>query len=445
MRRRSFVALASAFGLAGCRPGPSAAGILTAPARPRPRAANEEAGSDHTRIEEEGERYAPLAGFTDGFAPPDADELTKRQLRVIAAMGKGSSTSLIVEAGANLRYLSGVRWGRSERPFLMVLRADGGVAWVCPAFESRRAQEQLGEGADIRTWEEHEDPFALAAAAAGPGRISVAPDSRVFIANGVRAHRSKRGAVETDAEFLVETRMRKWPLELQRLRRANEATKAAIELASRRLAPGMRQSEFAAEVTAAQRAAGLSNVWALVLFGPAASFPHGTAEDRTLRPDDVVLVDTGGSLQGYCSDVSRTWVAGNSISDELRAVFDAVTSAQVAAMRMIQPGRLCGQVDAVARAEIEAAGQGTGYERFTHRLGHGIGLEVHEPPYLRPENRRVLDEGMTMSVEPGIYIPGKFGVRIEDIIMVSETGRDIFGPPTGPLEDPLLGHGVDPA
>lgn len=417
--------------------------MLTATARPTSESNDGAGAAEQGSPTTPDGAFGELAGFTDGLSPPSAEELADRRSRVLAAMGAGASSAVIVEAGANLRYLGGVRWGRSERPFLMVLRADGRVAWVCPQFEARRAREQLGAAADIRTWEEHEDPFALAVEAAGKGRISVAPDSRVFIANGIRAQRSKRGAVETEAAFLVQTRMRKSPAELARLRRANEATKVAIAAAARRLLPGVRQSDFAAELVAAQRAAGLTNVWVLALFGPAASFPHGTAEDRTLGPSDVVLVDTGGSLHGYCSDISRTWVAGEGpIPTDVSLAHDAVARAQASAIDSIQPGVACGAIDAVARGEIEAAGQGSGYARFTHRLGHGIGLEVHEPPYLRPQNPQILDEGMTMSVEPGIYIPDHFGIRTEDIVAVTKTGVEVFGPPSGPHDDVLSGHGI---
>ncbi|MEX1367619.1 MAG: M24 family metallopeptidase, partial [Nannocystaceae bacterium] len=183
-------------------------------------------------------------------------------------------------------------------------------------------------------------------------------------------------------------------------------------------------------------AAGLSDVWVLALFGPAASFPHGTAQDRALAPGDVVLVDTGGSLHGYRSDISRTWVHGRA-SAEVRRAFDTVVAAQRAALRRIAPGTACGEVDAAARSVIEGQGFGRDYERFTHRLGHGIGLEVHEHPYLVRGSSRVLAPGMTMSNEPGIYVPGRFGIRIEDIVAVTADGHEVFGPMVRDLGAPL--------
>ena len=183
-------------------------------------------------------------------------------------------------------------------------------------------------------------------------------------------------------------------------------------------------------MAAAQKAAGLTDVWVLALFGPAASFPHGTHEDRALRPGDVVLVDTGGSLHGYRSDITRTWVLGEPSRDVLRA-WDTVAAAQAAALAKMAPGVACAEVDAAARAVIAQAGYGTahGYEAFTHRLGHGIGLQVHEPPYLVTDNDLRLQPGMTMSNEPGIYLPGRFGIRIEDIVAITSSGAEVFGDP----------------
>ena len=229
-----------------------------------------------------------------------------------------------------------------------------------------------------------------------------------------------------DAAPVSNARIRKTPAELQRLRRANEATKAALRLAMARAKPPIKQSEFAEEVRRAQQAAGLRDVWVLALFGPAAAFPHGTREDRALREGEFVLVDTGGALHGYRSDISRTWAVGK-VDDEARKAWDTVAQAQAAALQLIRPGKRCGEPDAAARAVIAKAGFGEGYAAFTHRLGHGIGLQVHEEPYLRKDNPMVLQPGMTMSNEPGIYLPGTLGVRLEDIVAVTDDAPEVFG------------------
>lgn len=387
--------------------------------------------------------YAALVGFCDGIEPPDAAELAERVQRIRAALAPAGVRALVLEPGPNMQYLAGVSWGRSERPFLAVL-TEQRLAWICPAFEERTAREQLGENAEVHPWREHEDPFAALPAIVGKGRAAVAvdPDARGFVYEGVRRH----GTARLDASPIVEARLRKTPAELARLRRANEATKAALALASTRVHPGMKQSEIAAEIRRAQEAAGLRDVWVLALTGPAASFPHGTREDRTLVDGELVLVDTGGALAGYRSDISRTWAVGT-VGDDVRRAWDAVVHAQAAALDAIRPGRTCAEADAIARAAIAKAGFGEGYESFTHRLGHGIGLQVHEPPYLRKDNARVLAPGMTMSNEPGIYRPGVLGVRIEDIVAVTDDAAEVFGAAVGSFEDPFAGHapnsGVD--
>jgi Xaa-Pro dipeptidase len=306
----------------------------------------------------------------------------------------------------------------------------------------RRAREQLGDEARITAWAEHENPFAALAlgGAAGRGTVVVDPDTRSVIFAGVEAAvSSRRGRAVLDAGILRDARLRKSTAELARLRRVNEATKAALALASVHARPGIRQSELAAVIRRAQEAAGLSDVWVLCLFGHAAAFPHGTHEDRALADGELVLVDTGGALHGYRSDITRTWPVGRP-PDEARRAWEVVVRAQAAALAMMKPGVACGAVDAAARAVLAEAGYGADYEAFTHRLGHGIGLQVHEEPYLVRDNPRVLQPGMTMSNEPGIYVPGSFGLRLEDIVAITDAGSEVFGPAVGPFDDPLRDH-----
>jgi Xaa-Pro dipeptidase len=230
--------------------------------------------------------------------------------------------------------------------------------------------------------------------------------------------------------------MIKSPAELALLRRANVATKAAIARVAPEIAPGMRESEIAAKIRAAQRAAGLVDIWALALVGANAAFPHGTDNERVLDPGDAVLVDTGGSLHGYRSDISRTWFVGDPPAEVCDA-WAIVLEAQARALAGMRPGIPCGSIDALARATIDAAGHGPGYRRFTHRLGHGIGLEVHEDPYLVGGAETLLAPGMVMSNEPGIYVPDAWGIRIEDIAVITEDGAEVFGPRPRSITDPF--------
>jgi len=322
----------------------------------------------------------------------------------------------------------------------MVLPAAGQPIWVGPAFEEGRLVEQLGHNR-VLTWQEDVSPYPRVGEAlrkvgvAKSDTVAIDPDARGFVIAGLREALGRRRVV-LGGEVVDGCRMVKTAPELERLRRANEATKAALHEAAKHLTPGMHEDTFAELVREAQAQAGLSEIWALVLFGPNASFPHGTAERRPLREGELVLVDTGGSLHGYRSDITRTWPIGK-VSDPLRRAWETVLEAQSAAMASIRPGVRCATVDGAARSVITKAGYGSGFEQFTHRLGHGIGLQVHERPYLRPANPQILGPGMTMSNEPGIYVPGSFGVRIEDVVAVTEDGVKVFGPRAKSLDAPF--------
>jgi len=386
-------------------------------------------------------RFARLNGFCAGAAPIGAAEREARQERARKLLRDRGLDALVAEAGPSMQYFAGDAWQRSERPLLLVLPVRGEAFFVGPAFEEGRLREKLVGRGELRAWQEHEDPYALAAAGlcerggcAGT-RVALEPTMRYFVSTGLA--RAGRGISFEDGSAVVDAcRMVKSAAELALLRRANEATKAALRAAAAELSVGMGENDLRELVQGAQEAAGLTSIWALVLFGPNAAFPHGTAERRPLAEGDLVLVDTGGDLHGYQSDITRTWSLG-AVSAEKRRVFDTVLRAQDAALAAIRPGARCGDVDAAARRVIGGAGFGGDYERFTHRLGHGIGLEGHERPYLVRGSETRLEPGMTMSNEPGIYIPGQLGVRIEDIVAVTETGAEVFGPRVRSLDAPF--------
>ncbi len=349
--------------------------------------------------------------------------------------------ALIAEAGPAMHYLAGDPWSRSERPLLFVLPVRGRPLFVGPAFEERTLRQRMVGRADLRVWHDHEDPYALAVAALrervgrSGARIALEPSIRFFVSAGLM--RAGRGlAFDDGAPVMNACRMVKSAAELDLLRRANQATKAALRAAAAHAEAGMSEDDLRELVEGAQEAAGLRSIWALVLFGPNAAFPHGNDERRHLADGDLILVDTGGDLHGYQSDITRTWASGAVSADQRRA-FDTVLRAQEAAMALIRPGARCSDVSAAARRVIAAAGFGAAYERFTHRLGHGIGLEGHEHPYLVRGNPIRLEPGMTMSNEPGIYIPGRFPIRIEDIVAVTTSGAEVFGPRVRSLDAPF--------
>lgn len=388
--------------------------------------------------------YAALAGACEGVPAIARAEYEARIEQVRARLHARKLAALIVEAGADMLWLGGPRWGRSERALLLVVPVHGEARLVGPAFEAGTLKARAsGLDLPLDAWHEHEDPHALALAAIRDGRaargaVVVGSDTRGFVVEGLRRVAPTRGW-RPSTEVIEPLRRRKSPAELAILRRVNEVTKRAIAAAAARLRAGMHEHEFADEMRAALAAAGVTDSWVLPLFGPNAAFPHGTPEGRALREGDLVLVDTGGFLHGYASDITRTWAFGDpsAIDDRRRAAWDTVRAAQAAALATIRPGVRCAEVDAAARAVVAAAGFDGDYRHFTHRLGHGIGMQVHEPPYLVRDGEHRLEPGNTMSNEPGLYVPGEFGVRLEDIVAVTEDGAEVFGPLAAALDRPF--------
>jgi Xaa-Pro dipeptidase len=384
-------------------------------------------------------RFAALKDFCAGIQPIGPAEREKRQERARDLLRGAGFAALVLEAGPSMHYFAGGAWRRSERPLLMVLPVRGEPFFVGPAFEEGTLRESVVGAGELRLWHEHEDPYALAIAGlrerGGRGRIAVEQTVRLFISSGL-ARAGNGFTFENGAALVDACRMVKSPAELAILRRANEATKAAIQAAASHVARGMGEDDLADLLREAQETAGLTSIWALVAFGPNAAYPHGTRNRRPLAEGDLILVDTGGDLAGYQSDISRTWPFGTPGAEERRA-FDTVLEAQRAAMELIRPGARCADVDAAARKVVASRGFGDAYQRFTHRLGHGIGLEGHEPPYLVRANDTRLRPGMTMSNEPGIYLMGRYGVRIEDIVAVTDGPAEVFGPRVGGLESPF--------
>jgi Xaa-Pro dipeptidase len=222
-------------------------------------------------------------------------------------------------------------------------------------------------------------------------------------------------------------RGRKDARELELMRAASELTQRAIRAVAERLRPGLTDHELGRWITFAQERLGLRNAWVLPLLGPSAAYPHGEPEGRKLEAGTSILVDTGGELFGYQSDITRSWSFGAPREPEFVRAWGVVKAAQAAAFERIAPGVQCREIDRAARAAIEAAGYPGGYTVFGHRLGHGIGLQGHEEPYFDGGSEVVLEPGMTFSDEPGIYLAGRLGVRLEDIVVVTQSGADVFG------------------
>lgn len=379
------------------------------------------------------ELFADLKNQAGTVAPISPAEHAARRARLGELLADSPYDAMVCEGGATMRYLSGTTWGHSERQFSLVVLADGSHFWLCPHFEAEKAKLRIdaegGPGGEIVEWHEHEYPFApLAAALAerGVDRVGMEPAIRHRFVHGLQ---EEMGATRVAAalELLVELRGRKDAHEIELLRKVNELTQQGIVAASREVRVGMTGRDISRLMRRAQGKLGLSGVWDLSLIGEAAAYPHGGYGDRKVEEGDVILVDTGGSLHGYQSDNTRSWVMGGKPSQRVREVWNLVRDAQKAAFDAMRPGDACGNVDRAARDVITKGGFGPGYEYFGHRLGHGIGMEGHEDPYFDGGSRVRMASGMTFSNEPGIYIYGEFGIRLEDIVLVTETGADHFG------------------
>jgi len=422
-RRR---ALALSSGILGLASGACAA-------RPTAPGAASGAASGAAPRDELDELFSDLEDQSGRWQPISAEEKRPRLARLAACLSAAGTDALVIESGATLSYLCDVRWGHSERLFALVVLADGSSFWIVPAFEAPRAERRIASagapGGPIVPWDEHEYAFAPLAAALrerGVERVAIEPEARAFVAQGLAAAFGSERVLPGTA-IVRSLRGCKEARELELMRAASELTQRAIAAVAERLTPGLEDRELGRWIARAQERLGLRDPWVLPLLGEDAAFPHGEPSGRTLEKGTGILVDTGGELHGYQSDITRTWVFDRALTPEFERAWKVVREAQQRAFERMAPGVPAREIDRTAREVIERAGYGDGYTAFSHRLGHGIGLQGHEEPYLDGGNELALAPGMTFSDEPGIYLPGRFGIRLEDIVVVSATGADHFG------------------
>ena len=360
--------------------------------------------------------------------PLDAEDYANRMKNLLKSMNREGVEALFIEGGTNLKYFFNLSWWLSERTFGAVVNTEGEPVWICPAFELERAEEQVPEHHSIRTWEEHESPFVLFAEiirdlGLDSSKVAMGPNVRSFISQSVR--RELPSNLVDGSMVINRVRAIKTAKELNYMDIANRITKKAYKYAFGRLSGGMSRGDISGDISFAHSQMGVSGRGGPQL-GFTSAYPHGTRQQRDLHDGDIVLVDGGCSVEGFRSDVTRTIVFGKP-TDKQKRVYDAVLKAQQEAHKAIKPGVSCGEIDGVARKVIEDAGFGPGYKYFAHRLGHGIGMDGHEYPYLVKDNDLKLEPGMTFSNEPGIYIYGEFGVRIEDCFVVTDNGARMLG------------------
>lgn len=370
-----------------------------------------------------------LENMVSGVRALTLEDFDGRQERARSLIAANGMDALFLIGSPDMRYFTNVNMWVSERTSGLVLGLRGKPVWVVPAFELERMKESIPASHEIRTWEEHESPFAIVGGimkdfGAAAGRLGLGPSVRSFIHFGLRRDAAQVELVD-GSTITQGCRAVKAEKEIAFMDLANKITKLAYREGFRQLREGMKPEELDELIGGAHEQMGVDGGGG-AQFGPSTAFPHGSNAERRLRDGDVVMVDGGCTVQGYAADVTRTVVFGKP-TDKQRSVWDIVRRAQSAALKAARPGVTCEHVDAVARKMIEEAGYGPGYKYFAHRLGHGIGMEGHEHPYLVKGNQQKLQAGMTFSDEPGIYIYGEFGVRIEDCFVVTEDGGRVFG------------------
>jgi Xaa-Pro aminopeptidase len=344
----------------------------------------------------------------------DATHL-ERQARLRRRLAEAGVAAAVVPPSGDLVYLTGLHMHLSERLALLVLPVEGEAVVVLPAFEASRVP------AGLRTvpWEEDQDPLPLLVAELPDGAARVALGERVAASEvlGIAAARPELRLVALE-RVTGGVRAIKQAGEIEALRGAAAATDRAYAALLREPLAGSSERAVAARLAAAMRAEGLDDTFTIVASGPNAAFPHHVSGERVIQRGDGVLFDFGGRWEGYLSDVTRTVSVGEP-SARLREVHAAVAAAQAAGKAALAPGARLGDVDAAARGSLAAAGLA---HAFTHRLGHGLGLEIHEPPYLRGDNDQRAEVGHVVTIEPGVYLAGELGVRIEDDVLVTEDG-----------------------
>ena len=394
---------------------------------------------------------AALQSMRDQARPITNDERRARIEKARRLMAEHKIDAIALSGGTSLVYFTNIRWGGGERLFACVIPVKGEPFFVCPAFEEDRAREQIalgpfGEGkADVRTWNEDESPYALVAAGLkdrgmATGTIGIEETMKFVWSDGI-AEAAPQMKVVSATPVVAGCRMIKDAHELALMRLASQATLKVYEAVYHALQPGMTQNTVSSLIGQAYRRVGFPG-GASVQVGEYTALPHGSIQPQVIKEGTIIMIDDGCTVEGYQSDITRTFVLGKA-TDKMNQVFGIVRRAQDAALHTAKPGVPLESVDAAARKVIVDAGYGPGFKYFSHRLGHGMGMDGHEWPYLVKNNmfgwERELkaQPNMVFSDEPGIYIRGEFGVRLEDDMHITETGAELFTTQSESLEKPF--------
>ena len=391
------------------------------------------------------EALASLSNMSTDITSVSKAEFERRLAKLQSVMQTKGTKAIYLHAGTNLYYFTGLRWGASERMTAAIVPAEGEIQYVAPGFEVDTLRDYWMIEGPIHCWQEHESPYELtnkilSELGVGKGdRVQVDEVTPFCTFDGI-VQANPNVEFQNAQRMTVSIRSRKSETEIALLQRAHEMTLEVHKAAASILRPGITTGEVVKFIDDAHRKVGASagSYFCIVLFGVATSFPHGVKDPQTLNEGDWVLIDTGCLLDGYNSDITRSYCFGEP-NEELRKAWEHEKSAQLAGFAAAKLGEPCEVCDAAARASLEANGYGPGYAvpGLPHRTGHGCGLDIHEAPNLVKGEKTPLDVGMVFSCEPMLVVPEKFGIRLEDHFYMSESGPAWFTQPSKSIDDPF--------
>jgi Xaa-Pro dipeptidase len=384
----------------------------------------------------------PAAARPGEARPISREERQGRLAKVQGLMSEQKVSALLIEPGASLEYFTGIQWRRSERSTVAIIPAVGSVIVVAPAFEEPSVRETFEVAGDIRPWDEHESPFekivqCLRDRGIASGTLAAESTMRFFIIAGVRQVSASYEIIPADA-MVRACRLIKSPAEIALMQVANDITLAALKILRAQTAKGMTGKDLGDLMTKTTIRLGGTPEFSLALLNEASAYPHGSVKPQVVHEGSIILMDCGCSIDSYQSDISRTWVYGEP-SAKQRKVWQTVKQGQELALQTAKLGVPVGVIDDAVRGYYQSEGWGPGYHLpgLPHRTGHGIGLDGHEAPYLVHGDATPLAAGMCFSDEPGIYIPGEFGVRLEDCWYMTADGPRTFTPLAKSIDDPV--------
>lgn len=385
-----------------------------------------------------------LVDMTSDVLPISLEEYQQRILKAQKIMQDHDIAATYINAGTNLYYFTGTRWYASERMVGAVIPQQGEIFYIAPYFEVNTLNQYMKIEGEVFGWQEHECPYQLftntfKSKNINGNTIAIDESTAFFIANGIKTSSPNLNLVDGKV-ITAGCRMQKSEHEIALLQRAKDLTLEVHKSAARILYEGITTQEVTNFINDAHIKAGApaGSYFCIVLFGQDSSFPHGVKTPKALEKNDIVLIDTGCQIEGYNSDITRTYVFGEP-SQRQTDMWNIEKNAQLAAFSAAKIGTPCGQVDIAAREYLASQGMGPDYETpgCPHRTGHGIGLDIHEWPYLVKNDNTPLSEGMAFSNEPMLVLPGEFGIRLEDHFYMASDGPKWFTEPSHSIDDPF--------